>query len=444
MPDKLLQGRDGGSSLLAPEEGAPRVVGAESLRRGLRPWKVDRDGNVVVLHFRQLQPKTDGMSWKHWTKTVSRAGFDLQTANVLNSSDYLDAPIGGDLPSPPEPPPKNYRRGLTLLDTVQKIRPSQEWQQKRDTSDQHIRDGIYRELRKRGLYEKSARMDLCGIPRSRLVCTECGTPSDTQKIQCNIYQICPTCQRIRSAKLKKEITSAIPRIKSAADHRWRFLTLPVETGEDYKAATKLLIGAYSKLWRSVLQKEWRFVLEGSGPTPKPRKNRDGLFIGRGTWVCVAEHKGERGYWKPVGKSEHCAAFRALEFGGLNGNAHLHSLLYSKWIPQAVISVKWAELTGSYIVDIRSVAGADLRKAVDEVAKYICKTQGQSAAKLVDFYLAMKGKHTTQRYGQFRGLVRTEKQLIEDPCECGCLVFDVEILPYAIGLKESISMRGPPV
>ena len=440
MPDRAAQSARLRSPDWEPHKGldegtgSPRPVGERNAPPGAtKPVKIERNGDRVTLHYRD---------WT--TKTVHATNYDLYTANVLNSSDYLDAPLAQDLPARPESPPAKYRRRSTLLDTVQKIRPSQLWQRERDALDQRIRDNIYNELRKRGMYEKSARMDLCGIPRSRLVCTKCGEVGDTQKIQCNIYQICPTCQRIRSAKLKKEIKNAIPHIKPVANHRWLFLTLPVETGSDYAGATRLLIASYSKLWRGVLQKEWKFIAAGTGPAPKARKGREGLFVGRGTWVVEAEHKGVKGYWRPVGKSEYCAAFRALEFGGLNGNAHLHSLLYSPWIPQAVISAKWAELTGSYVVDIRAVAGANLKKAIDEVAKYICKVQGQPASKLVDFYLAMKGKHTTQRYGQFRGLVRTEKQLFEEPCKCGCLVFDVEILPYAIGLQESISMRGPPV
>jgi hypothetical protein len=64
-------------------------------------------------------------------------------------------------------------------------------------------------------------------------------------------------------------------------------------------------------------------------------------------------------------------------------------------------------------------------------KYVTKTADVSVEMLVDFYLAMKGRQTTQRYEQLRGILKTEKQMFQpEPCtNCGCLVFDVGFLPY---------------
>jgi len=57
-----------------------------------------------------------------------------------------------------------------------------------------------------------------------------------------------------------------------------------------------------------------------------------------------------------------------------GEPHLHILLRSPFIPQALLSSYMAELTGSPVVDIRKVG--DVHKAVAYVAKYIAKAPAQ--------------------------------------------------------------------
>lgn len=100
-----------------------------------------------------------------------------------------------------------------------------------------------------------------------------------------------------------------------------------------------------------------------------------------------------------------AVFRALEFGSLSGNVHLHILTFSPFIPHEDIKTRWQSLTdGSYITDVRPVntkGKAGLKGAFQEVAKYLTKFTESEPERLQQYIHALKGRRATERYGGFR-------------------------------------------
>jgi hypothetical protein len=150
---------------------------------------------------------------------------------------------------------------------------------------------------------------------------------------------------------------------------WKMLTLPVRTQKDHAAAVKRIGGAFAKLWRSYL------------------------------------------------KRPGAAAFRSIEFGSLNGNVHLHVLYYGPFREQAELSRRWHGVTGdSFVTYIQQISGP---AGLKEVAKYAVKMYDCSAKKQVLFWLAIRGKHTTQRYGLLRGLRGLPEMEYSLECElCG--------------------------
>jgi len=65
--------------------------------------------------------------------------------------------------------------------------------------------------------------------------------------------------------------------------------------------------------------------------------------------------------------EYAAVWEATK----TGYPHLHIVARSPYIPQPWLSKRWAKLTGSYIVDIRTIR--DSRTAAKYVSKYIAKS-----------------------------------------------------------------------
>lgn len=61
----------------------------------------------------------------------------------------------------------------------------------------------------------------------------------------------------------------------------------------------------------------------------------------------------------------------------NGTPHIHILQRGAYVPQAWLSTEWMRLTGSFIVDIRSI------KSTSDVSNYLTKYMGKAIAAVAE-------------------------------------------------------------
>ena len=330
----------------------------------------------------------------------------------------------------------------TLLDTVQKIHRRHPWQVRRDAIDNGVIDSIANELERRGFEEKAARMRLCGVTRGQRQCRECAHHQTPEVYHCNEYHLCPRCARIRSKKIRHEIEFAMRNVRQVSGYRWRFITLSISTEGRYKEATKAVVKSFGKIYQDILRYRW-YRLEDAD-LGRLRQRGDKHYLGR-----QRVFPGRDGVFHRRERIVGDACFRALEYGGLNGNCHLHALYYGPYIPRDILSAEWERLTGSWYADIRPVRSkpqSDGEKsfgdAIKEVCKYVTKISDIPPERVVDFWQAMRGSHMTQRYGQLRGLMRSEAELFDLSCEkCGSTRYIWHYLPWEVALSER--RRGPP-
>ncbi len=294
-----------------------------------------------------------------------------------------------------------------FLETVQKIRHEENWKDLRDLDDKAFKKRIYMRLETEDLHQylgfqegaeheklyKNAirRLGTCGQVLGEKVCADC-PPSEragrkVHKTFCGLYHLCPTCARIRSNALRRALERHVKTVKKVKGYSWKMLTLTVRTEPGrWESALRVCVDSFAKVWRMHL------------------------------------------------KAEGAGAFRAVEFGPLNGNIHVHVLYYGPWVKMSEVAPAWERYTGgSYVCEVHAIKDKktgklaedeyNMEKAIAECAKYTTKMSEVEADELVRFWASIRGSHTTQRYGVLRG-ISTEKQIFETPmCEvCGCTEF----------------------
>ena len=264
----------------------------------------------------------------------------------------------------------------------------------RDKEDYAYNQETVKVLLRKKLEGIAGRLKDCGDTFYKRTCRNDGLIVGSVKSHCGQDRLCPTCARIRRNELLEEVLEHIKIISSrpVSKYNWRILTLPVKTDGQYRRAAGVALRGFSKLWRGIL-------------------------------------KG--------GQGNPTAAFIHLENAPGTGNVHLHCLYYGPYIRQAVLSDRWAKLTGSFVVDIRAVKGrsiADLRAAAREVIKYCTKFTAVNNGRLVELWEANKGRRLMMRYGLFRKNcleawsgqeIKVTSKEKEDPiCPlCGCREYD---------------------
>jgi hypothetical protein len=364
-----------------------------------RLWNIFDTGTKILYESRF---STKGIHEQ--LKPISRVLWYRQHQNITpaRSMDWAEGPS----------PPELSRRDtgiVSRLDKVQLTRHSEEWKNDQDARDTELKLKLHKELRRVGKEKEATRLNMCGNILGMKVCTKCGH-QHADVSQCMQWHLCPTCARIRSRKLQVELRDHVRGLKPISGYGWKLLTLPVKTDDKtYRAALAKAVEAFSQLNRMVLKKP------GS------------------------------------------AAFRSVEFGPLDGNVHVHCLYYGPRIPKQRIADAWLKYTGdSYIVDIRAVRdkksgkileghnNVGLGDAIDECTKYVTKMAAVEPAKLVEFWLAMRGRRMTQRYGGLLGM-RTEKQLLDQPDPCPmCAGFEFRYeLPSPELRWRTLQERAPP-
>lgn len=350
---------------------------------------------------------------RYWGEEHRALTLSLQAARVITQlrspAPLIRQPVRLN---PPE------GRAVTSLDTVRKIlhraaadprnhplrkneKPSKNnpfrSPEARDAADAAVRIDLVAELRRQGYQREADRVEKCGTVIGVRSCCSCGHRQAVQT-RCDLWQMCPTCCRRRGRQMAAELLRHKERVPKVKGFRWRMLTLPVKNTGDAAADVRRLSQAFAKLWRVNL------------------------------------------------KRPGAAAFRAIEFGALTGNVHLHAVYYGPWIGQAELSERWHQLTGdSYVVDVRAIEGN--RRGISEVAKYAVKLFAVPADRAIDFWQAIRGKQTTQRYGALRGL-RSENPADEFEIDCelcgGTEYHYTAVAPDdADALRHLLHGRSPP-
>jgi hypothetical protein len=329
---------------------------------------------------------------------------------------------------------------LTRLDTVQQIRECSDsedgkWKVNRDLQDKKRSEEMAVELKRRGEDELADRVKTCGIIRGRKVCLKCHSGGDFEKWDCGHYFLCARCARIRAKKRRKDLKRSLAVYRPEAGTGWKFLTVTLGTGGDYKGALQKISGKFGELWREVLTRRWEQV-EGE---PVERNGKQYLGIYR----VFPDDRGN--LWRRVSRVKG-AGFRSTEFGPLTGNVHAHALVCIPWIPKGVIVKEWERLTGSYIIDIQAIKAkpgegeSALADAITEVTKYVTKIGEVAPSALVDFWKALRGKQISQIYGGLRGIAKEDVDL-DFSCPCGCSKYRWEYVR-----REDADLyfqRGPP-
>lgn len=328
---------------------------------------------------------------------------------------------------------------LLRLETVQTIN-SPDWSAERDDLDWAIKSNVIEVLREKGYDAEADRMTWCGTVIGRRRCLDCGTDAPIERMMCGQYHLCPACARVRANEQRKELEKDIGQVQKKRGYRWKMLTLPVKTDGAFKEALQQVNKAFATLWRDVLTYQWRKLDEEQAAQVRERKGR--YFLGR-----QRVFPGDTGYWRRQ-DAEGQAAFKSLEFGEKTGNVHAHVLLFSAYIPKDVIEHEWERLTGSYVIDLQQVRPRPgdgelaISDAITETVKYVTKMSAASAERQVELWEALRGRRTSEKYGQLRdGHAETFEN--EWHCDhCGGARFLWLYVPADVALSEHM-LRGPP-
>lgn len=340
-----------------------RPDGGEVLHRVGRYGEEVQELSATVVKSAKFRPSTKRPISKRWL------------AGVVGVFDGREAMEAGD--------------PTFFLDTVQITRHKEDWQNERDDLDNAYKAGVEKELRKNGYSKQADRLGGCGSVLGRKICVDC-SDGTLHTSQCGQHHLCPTCARIASQRLKKKLLKHFKRIEKRRGYGLKLGTMTYRTlPGQWKEALRVCAEAFGKIWRMHL------------------------------------------------KAPGAGAFRSMEFGYKNGNIHVHFLYYGPYINQGELAKAWERYTkGSYRIKIQAVR-EDKGKgklidpenevafddAISEVVKYCTKMGEVGPKKLVQFWVAMKGRRMTQPYGVFLG-IPTEKKILEKPvCEvCGCTRF----------------------
>ena len=382
--------------------------------------------------------------------------------------------LGDGLPMSTSPP--SYipsLTGQTPLDTVELTRrrfARMEWQERRDAADYsfRIKQLQHAEETGRAFPYNPLRYSKCG-QRARMLCLGCGDEAEVLQL-CHNYRICPTCARVRSRALAKELGAdagkvealdreRVERVRPLVDAAQRGITAlmgllagyrPGVRGELVRIKTALgdgldaLLGdlcgealrrdidprpaiAYLKAVKSGLRCRG-LGRAGLGATLADASRALGNTLDYRwrllTWTLKTDGRYTLAARKIIADSARLersilsapgtALVRAVEFAPTNGNLHAHGLYYGPFLPETELSAKWMALTGSYVVDVEEVETrkGGLSGAVEEVSKYMTDFSKVDPAKLLEYVEAMRGHRMVERYGLFRKV--REKKPKKDP------------------------------
>lgn len=108
---------------------------------------------------------------------------------------------------------------------------------------------------------------------------------------------------------------------------------------------------------------------------------------------------------------------ADDFGEEGHKLHVHCLAFCEYIDQDRMSQAWKAITGCPVVFIRRVRGS-VKKAVQEITKYVVKITMAPPKTLVAIYRTIKGSHRIRPYGKFYNIPKPELNHKTECPTCG--------------------------
>ena len=260
-------------------------------------------------------------------------------------------------------PTENINPNSTPLPSTSPLEPP--WLAGKLRADQATNDATAAALRDAGRIDQAQRLQYevaghvvrCGDKMGVHRCGDCGSEVKVERYRCNQARLCPICARMESKRIETYLIDAARKIQTRPvyGYSWKLITLTIKTDGDYRGAVETACKAFSGLWRNYLG-------------GRCRKNT--------------------------------GAYRSLEFGPKSGNVHIHVLYYGPYLPQAELSEKWEQYSGSSVVDIRRRDG-DVENLVGECSKYITKFDEVEPERRVEYWQALKHKRRGMPYGLFR-------------------------------------------
>jgi hypothetical protein len=255
----------------------------------------------------------------------------------------------------------------------------------------------------------------------------CGCEENYTPITCD-HLLCPECGKRR---MGQAVEKYLPAVKS-----WdapTFYTFTIENVSDPAKGAEAVKGAFGRLRQRTLPpageterqgsvKRWAWANDGGEPANLWKSRL--LDHGRHDLVRRMQKKyvadGRRIPWKEL-VSGGFYGVDVKQKGPDEFNVHLHVLADAAYIPQAVLSSVWEDLTGAPVVDVRRIydrGSGSLEAAVVETIAYSVKApEFEEVEDAAEFAASMKGKRLVQPFGSLHGNTpRVESQLLCSECE----------------------------
>ncbi len=186
---------------------------------------------------------------------------------------------------------------------------------------------------------------------TKIFCTCCG-----KEISVPVYcgsRFCPVCLKPRLSRVRNRLRWICAQILPRNGYRMKFLTLTVRNQADLSEMVDHLLKSFKKIRNS---RFWKTRVQG------------GAFV--------------------------------LEVTGVpnNWHAHLHIILFARFLKQSVLVTEWIRCSGSRGVYIKEIPSS---KAINYVTKYLSKTKDE-----VPFHdlksSVLKGRRLFQPFGDWHG------------------------------------------
>lgn len=156
-----------------------------------------------------------------------------------------------------------------------------------------------------------------------VVCYNCNTHLAIPK-RCK-SRFCEFCQKVRSRRVRRRLMSMVKRFQNANGFTWKKIELTLRSQPDLDSMLFDLVVSFRRLRQ---RKWWKKLVRG------------------GAYVIEVTYNPENGW-----------------------HAHVHAILFCKYLPQAVLSRIWNRCShGSPIVYVRALNNQ--RHAVNYITKYI--------------------------------------------------------------------------
>jgi hypothetical protein len=245
---------------------------------------------------------------------------------------------------------------------------------------------VAEQLRNRGHEKESIEWMKCGDPAFiRAVKTCSDNPEHYSRvIGCSCHlRICPECAHRDGVRLLHQYLEPVKQSVDNKPPKWSLKHVVLTTSHHIDDAD--ILQQYRKIY----------------------KDADQLF--------------ENFFGEDWQKSDRGLLYGA-EFGEESQHLHLHCLVLCEWIDKDDLSACWESITGNKITFIRRVHG--IRKAIQEMCKYVTKFTQLSAGDTVKVFEIIKGTRRIRSRGIYFGLPVPKREIVHNCRECGAPIIQM--------------------